>query len=141
VATILHIEDDDGAALLFRTAVEEAELQATVWRISSGKEALAYLRGDGRHGRTWPDVVFLDLNMPEVDGWQVLTEMRAHEDLRSIPVVVLTTSSRHGDRDRAFELGATSYIVKPPSFVALIAAVGSAYRTLNGKGAASSSES
>ena len=141
VATILHIEDDDATALLFRTDVEEAGLQTTVYRVSSGKAALAYLQGDGRHGRTWPDVVFLDLNLPEVDGWQVLSEMRADEDLRSIPVVVLTTSSRPADRDRAFERGATSYIVKPPSFVALIAAVGSAYRTLDGNGAASKSES
>ncbi len=128
-------------AMLFRTAVEEAGLQATVYRVSGGEEALVYLRGDGRHaGRTLPDVVFLDLNMPEVDGWQVLMDMKADGDLQSIPVIILSTSFREADRDRAFELGATSYITKPSSFAALIAAVRLGYRTLEGSCAASKSE-
>jgi CheY-like chemotaxis protein len=141
VATILHVEDDDAMALLFRTAVEEAALPATVYRVSGREEARVYLRGDGRHaGRTWPDLVFLDLNMPEMDGFQVLMDMKADGDLQSIPVIVLSTSFREADRDRAFELGATSYITKPSSFAALIAAVRSAYGTLDGTGAASESK-
>ena len=86
MATILHVENDDATALVFSAAIDEAKLHATVYRVSSGEEALAYLRGEGRPGgRTWPDIVFLDLNMPKVNGWQVLTEMRADSDLRSFP--------------------------------------------------------
>ena len=92
VATILHIEDDDAMALAFQAAIYEAKLLATVYRASNGEDALAYLRGAGWYaGRTWPDIVFLDLNMPRVDGWEVLKAMRVDNDLRSIPVVILTT--------------------------------------------------
>ena len=107
MATILHIEDDDATALVFQAAIYEARLQATVHRVSNGEDALAYLRGEGLYmGRTWPDIVYLDLNMPKVDGWEVLTEMRADNDLRSIPVVILTTSSLTSDKERARALGA-----------------------------------
>ena len=99
--------------------------------ISTGEDALAYLRAQGRYsGRTWPDIVFLDLNMPRIDGWQVLTDMRADSDLRSIPVVVLTTSSRRADKDRAHALGAQHFITKPAAFAALVAALESTYRWL-----------
>ena len=131
MATILHIEDDDAMALVFHAAIEEARLHATVCRVSSGEEALAYLRGEGRYaGRRWPDIVYLDLNMPRVDGWQVLTDMRADSGLRSIPVVVLTTSSRLADKDRAHALGAQHFLTKPAAFGALVAAVESTYRSL-----------
>src|SRR5690348_6273955 len=104
-------------ALIFHSAINETRLQANVYRVSSGEEALAYLRGEGRYaGRIWPDIVFLDLNMPKVDGWQVLTAMRADNDLRSIPVVVLTTSSSRADKDRAQALGAQRFLTKPAAF-------------------------
>ncbi len=73
-------------ALVFIAAVDEARFDATVYRVSDGEEALAYLRGTGRHvDRTWPDIVYLDLNMPKVDGWQVLKDIKADSDLQSIP--------------------------------------------------------
>ncbi|HEY3458746.1 MAG TPA: response regulator [Bryobacteraceae bacterium] len=97
----------------------------------SGEEALAYLRGEGRYtGRIWPDIVFLDLNMPKVDGWQMLTAMRADNDLRSIPIVVLTTSSLRADKDRAQAFGAQHFLTKPAAFGALVAAVEPTYRSL-----------
>src|SRR5689334_19322847 len=99
---LLHVEDDDGIAAVFHAAVEEAGIDATVSRVAGGEQALRYLRGAGLYsGAIRPDIVFLDLNMPGVDGWQVLVEMRANDNLRSIPVVVLTTSSHHSDKDRA----------------------------------------
>ena len=118
-------------ALVFLAAIDEARLQARVYRVSNGEEALAYLRGEGRHAdRTWPDIVYLDLNMPRVDGWQVLVDMRADSDLRSIPVVILTTSHRNADEGRAHALGARHYITKPAAFDALVTAVKSTYRSL-----------
>ena len=129
--TILHIEDDDASALVFRAAIDEAQLQVAVYRVSDGEAALAYLRGEGRHaGRAWPDLVFLDLNMPRLDGWEVLAAMRADGDLQSIPIVILTTSCRRSDKDRAHALGARHYITKPTAFGALVAAVESIYRSL-----------
>jgi CheY-like chemotaxis protein len=113
-------------ALVFRAAVEEAEIEASIFHVSAGDQALAYLR----RGTIRPDLVFLDLNMPRVDGWQVLTAMRADENLRAIPVVVLSTSFRPADRDRAYSLGAMHYITKPFSFEALVIAVRSVYRKL-----------
>jgi CheY-like chemotaxis protein len=135
MATILHIEDDDASAFLFRRAIETAKLHATVHRVSSGEEALAYLRGQGRHAdRTWPDIVYLDLNMPKVDGWQVLADMRADSNLRSIPVVVLTTSFQIADRHRAHALGAQHYITKPSTLAALVVAVEATYQSLVANG-------
>jgi CheY-like chemotaxis protein len=128
---ILHVEDDDAMAVAFRAAVDEAGIQVIVKRVVDGEQALEYLHREGLYSRAErPALVFLDLNMPRVDGWQVLTEMRAEEELRSIPVVILSTSNRRADQERAKALGARQYIEKPPSFTALIAAVGAAYRQL-----------
>ena len=126
---LFHVEDDDGIAAVFRAAVEEARIDATVSRVVGGEQALRYLRGAGLYsGATRPDIVFLDLNMPGVDGWRVLWEIGADESLRSIPVVVLTTSSRQSDKDHAFALGARHYITKPSSFDEWIIEVHSACR-------------
>ena len=81
--------------------------------------------------------MFLDLNMPRVDGWQVLVEMKADDNLRSIPVVVLSTSFHQADRDRAYSLGAMHYISKPSTLDALVIAVKSVYRKLNASRSAS----
>jgi len=113
-------------ATLFLAAVEEAKIDAIVFRVADGEQALEYLR----RGAIRPDVVFLDLNMPRVDGWEVLVEMSTDESLRTIPVVVLSTSSLCIDKDRAKTLGARHYLTKPSTFDDLVAAVGSTYRTL-----------
>jgi CheY-like chemotaxis protein len=125
---LLHVEDDDGAAVVFRAAVDEANIRVNIERVSDGEQALEYLRGKGRYsGVRRPDVVFLDLNMPRVNGWQVLMDMKSDDSLRSIPVVILSTSSRQGDKERARALGAQDYVIKWPSFEILVAELGSAY--------------
>jgi CheY-like chemotaxis protein len=123
---LLHVEDEDATAVLFLAAVKEAKIDVIVFRVSDGEQALEYLR----RGALRPDLVFLDLNMPKVDGWEVLLEMNANESLRTIPVVVLSTSSLCIDKDRAKTLGARHYLTKPSTFDGLVAAVGSTYRTL-----------
>lgn len=78
-----------------------------------GQEALAILNGEGTHATTpLPDLVLLDLSMPRVDGLTVLREMRKNPSLASLPVVVLTSSSRPEDIDAAYAYGANSYVVK-----------------------------
>ena len=123
---LLHVEDEDAIAVLFLAAVEEAKINAVVFRVSDGEEALTYLR----LGAIRPALVFLDLNMPRVDGWKVLGEMKADERLRTIPVVVLSTSSHRLDKDRAKTLGARHYLTKPSTFDGLVAAVRSTYRAV-----------
>jgi len=122
---LLHVEDSDAAAVVFRAAVNEANIPAEIERVSDGDEALRLLREQPDRR---PDVVFLDLNLPRVGGWQVLMEMRADASLSTIPVIVLSTSSRPADKERAYSLGAQHYLTKPGSFAVLVAELGSAYR-------------
>ena len=117
VSMLLHVEDEDGAAFLFRSAVREAGIPAIVYRVSNGEEALAFLRKTGPYANAErPRLMVLDLNLPKIDGLSVLSRMRNDESLKSIPVVVISTSSRQADMDKAKSLGALHYIVKPDSF-------------------------
>src|ERR1700735_2460281 len=117
VPMLLHVEDEDGAAFLFRNAVREAGLQAIVFRVSNGEEALAFLRKSGPYANAErPRLMVLDLNLPKIDGLSVLSRIRNDESLRTIPVIVISTSSRQVDKEKAFSLGAKHYIVKPDNF-------------------------
>jgi chemotaxis family two-component system response regulator Rcp1 len=117
VPMLLHVEDEDGAAFLFRSAVREAGLEAIVFRVSNGEEALAFLRKSGPYANAErPQLMVLDLNLPKIDGLSVLSRIRNDESLKTIPVVVISTSSRPADKEKAFSLGARHYIVKPDSF-------------------------
>lgn len=117
VPMLLHVEDEDGAAFLFRSAIREAGIGAIVFRVSNGEEALAFLRKSGPYANAErPQLMVLDLNLPKIDGLSVLNRMRNDESLKTIPVVVISTSSRQADMDKAKSLGARHYIVKPDSF-------------------------
>jgi two-component system, chemotaxis family, response regulator Rcp1 len=113
----LHVEDEDAAAYLLRAAIDEAGLALNIYRVSDGEQALAFLlRHDPYQAARKPDVIFLDLNLPRVDGWSVLNQINANEGLRGIPVVVLSTSAAGAHKRRALELGARYYVTKPHSF-------------------------
>src|SRR6202044_3513639 len=93
VPTLLHVEDEDGAAFLFRHAIREAGLTAVVFRVSNGEEALAFLRKSGPYAQAErPRLMVLDLNLPKIDGLAVLRRVRNDESLRNIPVIVISTS-------------------------------------------------
>jgi len=111
-------------AILFLAAVEEAKIDVIVFRVSDGEQALESSARRYPSGRG-----VLGPEYATVDGWEVLVEMSADESLRTIPVVVLSTSSRRIDKDRAKTLGARHYLTKPSTFDGLVAAVGSTYRT------------
>jgi chemotaxis family two-component system response regulator Rcp1 len=121
---LLHVEDDDAMAYLFRAALDTAGVTVSVYRVCDGEQALAFLRKDGiyRDART-PELVVLDANLPKVDGWMVLAAWQRDERIRSVPIVLFTTSSNAEDRRRALELGAKGFITKPSSFDSLIAEV------------------
>ena len=122
--TVLHVENENATAFVFRAAVAQANIRVSLYRVSDGEQALVYLRRLEPYAAvTRPDLVFLDLEMPRVDGWQVLIAMRDDKNLRSIPVVVLTTSCQQADKERAYALGAKHYITKPGAFDVLVAEV------------------
>ncbi len=116
---VLLVEDDPGDQELTRRALEEGGFQADLRIASDGEEAMDYLlrRHDFAAPATspLPDLVLLDLNMPRLDGKQVLGQIRANQDLRRVPVVVLTTSAQSEDVRRSYELGCNSVITKPVS--------------------------
>ncbi|WP_254432549.1 response regulator [Magnetospirillum sp. SS-4] len=114
VFEILLVEDNPGDARLAQEALKEGRMTSRLKVVVDGVEAMAYLRRDGQYaGSPRPHLVLLDLNLPRKDGRQVLAEMKADEDLRRIPVVVLTTSQAEQDILRSYDLHANCYITKP----------------------------
>lgn len=113
---LLVEDDDDHATILIRT-LRQNRIANAIDRVAEGADALAYLRREGPYsGKSRPDIVLLDLKLPQMDGHDVLAAIKADPELRSIPVVVLTTSDAELDRARAYELHANSYLVKPVDF-------------------------
>lgn len=114
VIDILLVEDSETDAELTFEALKQGRLENTMNHVKDGEEAMRYLLKEGEYtDAKRPDLVLLDLNMPKLDGRQVLKRMREHESLRVIPVVVLTTSSHDQDILESYGLAANSYIVKP----------------------------
>jgi chemotaxis family two-component system response regulator Rcp1 len=114
---ILLVEDNAGDVLLTREALREGHVRNNLSVAKDGAEALAMLRRAPEYGEApRPDLVLLDLNLPKLDGRQVLAEMKGDPDLRRIPVVVLTTSKSEEDVLRSYDLHANSYITKPVDF-------------------------
>ena len=111
---ILLVEDNEGDARLAQEALKDAKVANNLAWVRDGVEALAYLRGEGeRRGTVRPDVVLLDLNLPRKDGREVLAEIKQDEDLRRIPVVILTVSEAEEDIVKSYDLHANCYIRKP----------------------------
>lgn len=111
---ILVVDDDPGDVLMIEEALAGSGIPKTIDVVGDGEEAMEFLRGVGRHtGASRPDVILLDLNMPRMDGRQVLTEVKGDEDLRTIPIVVLTTSNAENDVLGSYSLRANAYVTKP----------------------------
>jgi CheY-like chemotaxis protein len=114
---VLLVEDDEGDVLMTQEAFEHHKLRNQLHVVPDGVEAIAFLRGEGRHaGAPRPGLILLDLNLPRKDGRQVLEEIKSDESLRSIPVVVLTTSQAEEDILRSYNLHANAYVAKPVDF-------------------------
>lgn len=111
---ILVVDDDPGDVLMIEEALEGSTVQKTIDVVSDGQEAMEFLRREGRHtGALRPDMILLDLNMPRMDGRQVLGAVKSDEDLRTIPIVVLTTSNADTDIVGSYTLQANAYVTKP----------------------------
>jgi len=115
--SILLVEDDPDHVDLTRIALQTARVPFGLEVVMDGTEALAYLRQEAPYVQVGtPDLILLDLNLPKVDGREVLRTIKADPDLRRIPVIVLTTSSDLGDIDAAYQNHANSFITKPTDF-------------------------
>ena len=127
--TILMADDDEEDRDLTREALERAHLSNEVRFVGDGQELLDYLRGEGRYGEGGeeaprPGIILLDLNMPKKDGREALAEIKADERLKTIPVVVLTTSRDEEDVIRSYDLGVNSFITEPVTFGSLVEVMG-----------------
>ena len=124
---ILLVEDNPGDARLTREALKEGKIRNSLHHAIDGVEAMAFLRREDKYqDAPVPDIVLLDLNLPRKDGREVLSEMKQDPRLRSIPVVVLTTSEAEQDIVRTYELHANCYITKPvdlEKFIEIIRAI------------------
>ncbi len=122
--SLLMADDDPDDRLLAKDALAEARVVNDLRFVSDGEELLDYLHGRGRYSAPdsapRPGLILLDLNMPKKDGREALQEIKANPELRQIPIVVLTTSKAEEDIYRSYDLGASSFIIKPVTFEGLV---------------------
>lgn len=116
VKFLLVEDDDDHAEMILRTLMKQ-RINNKVDRVKDGVEAIDYLFKKGPYAKApRPDVILLDIKLPKMDGHEVLAKIKQHEDLRTIPVVMLTTSRAESDRKKAYNGYVNSYLVKPFDF-------------------------
>jgi CheY-like chemotaxis protein len=115
--TILMAEDNSTDIMLTREALAHAKVMNTLHVVEDGIEALEFLHRRGKYAKMpRPDLILLDLNMPRKNGQEVLAEIKADDDLKHIPVVILTTSKAEEDVLKAYGLFANCYVIKPVDF-------------------------
>jgi len=121
--TVLLVEDDLNDIFLVKRAFKMARLEVPLQVVTDGEEALQYLHGEGRYAdreaHPLPRLIVMDIKMPRKSGFEVLESVKGHGPLRRIPVVIVSSSNRVEDINRAYELGANAYMVKPVNFRAV----------------------
>lgn len=121
---ILMAEDDADDRMLTKDAMDEGRLMNDLRFVENGEELLDYLLRRGAYSdpasSPRPGLILLDLNMPKMDGREALAAIKAHPDLRRIPVVIMTTSQAEEDISRSYDLGANSFVTKPVTFERLV---------------------
>ena len=114
---ILLVEDNEGDVGLIEEVFEEAKMRNNLHIAEDGEEAILFLHGEGKFsGSPRPDIILLDWNLPKKDGREVLREIKEDNNLKNIPVVVLTTSGAEKDILRSYDLHANAYVTKPLDF-------------------------
>jgi two-component system response regulator len=114
---ILLVEDNLDDILITKRAMAKGKISNKLFVVHDGEEALEFFKKQGKYkDAPTPTLVLLDLKMPKLDGFGVLKAVKSDETLKSIPIIVLTSSERDKDVDLAYKLGANNYIMKPVSF-------------------------
>jgi len=117
--TVLIAEDNEDDAFLLEHAFRNIGLQNPIQIVSDGEQVIRYLRGDGkfsdRQQFPFPSILFLDIKMPKMTGFDVLEWIRDHPDCHLMPTMIFSTSSHESDVTRAYQCGANAYLVKPPT--------------------------
>jgi CheY-like chemotaxis protein len=121
---ILLVEDNPADVLITQRALRDSGLSVELLVVRDGQEAVDYLLRQGEHAKRdgWrsPDLILLDLNLPRLNGRQVLERIRARPELKAVPVIVLTTSRRQEDVQQLYAAGANTYIEKPQEFARFV---------------------
>ena len=129
--TILLVEDDENDATLVEMALKKNDIHNPVQRARDGLEAIAYLNGDGVYANRalhpFPEVLLVDIKMPRMTGLELLAWIREHPGFRIIPTIVMTSSRLDVDIEKAYSLGANTYMAKPSSFAELAKMVKTAH--------------
>src|SRR5687768_14942356 len=125
--TILMVDDSENDLFLMRMVFKKAEFDCALPEVHDGAQAIAYLKGEGsysdRGAFPLPAVMFLDLNMPMKNGFEVLEWLRSQPGLKRLTVIILTASMREEDAERAFDLGANWFLTKPSAMEDLVAMI------------------
>ena len=125
---ILLVEDEESDAIALQRALRRHNVNAPVRWVKDGLEALHYLQGEEEYVPT-PELIILDLRMPRMSGMELLAWLRDRPSLRSIPTIVMSSSSSTADIQQAYALGAHTYTVKPSDFGSLVRLVKASYAT------------
>ncbi len=121
---LLYVDDDDAAFFLLEIAVKEIKQDVELHRAADGEQAIEFLQHSGLYRNApRPDLILLDVNLPKKDGMELLKDLKADESLRSIPVVMFSSSSRAVDKKESLALGAQKYVTKPPNLEGFLEAV------------------
>jgi CheY-like chemotaxis protein len=125
VAEILLVEDNEDDVFLTREAFDAASLRVSLHHVDNGQKCMEFLRKEGDYADVpSPDLILLDMHMPVMDGYEVMTEIVKDAKLRHLPVVVLTTSYEAADIQKMYGLRCNSYITKPVDFDNFVKAIG-----------------
>ena len=125
LAMILLVEDREDDIILIQSALRKGRVKNPIHVVRDGDEALAYLKGEGKFSNRvefpLPTLVLLDLKLPRLDGFEVLKWIRSRPGLKTMRIIVLTSSEQIRDVNRAYEMGANSFLVKPLDFEQFVA--------------------
>ena len=114
---ILLVEDNPDDVLITKRAWSKGRIKNSLFVVNNGEEALKFLNKEENYTDVpLPCLILLDLKMPKMNGFEVLEVIKADDKLKNIPIIVLTSSNRYEDIDRAYKLGCNSYIIKPVNF-------------------------